>query len=134
MNPVSQFVAIALALTFLVVAVLLWTMLRKPQATRTEAPDEDSARIYREELQELQDAVQSGAMVPADFERARQDLSIRVVQDIPQAAGSTATASTGGGQRAGAAHGGLLVGGGNGVYIPLMAHFLQFLHQRLQSL
>ena len=100
MNPVSQFVAIALALTFLVVAVLLWTMLRKPQATRTEAPDEDSARIYREELQELQDAVQSGAMVPADFERARQDLSIRVVQDIPQAAGSTATASTGTSQRA----------------------------------
>ena len=100
MNPVSQFVAIALALTFLVVAVLLWTMLRKPQVTRTEAPDEDSARIYREELQELQDAVQSGAMVPADFERARQDLSIRVVQDIPQAAESTATASTGTSQRA----------------------------------
>jgi cytochrome c-type biogenesis protein CcmH len=99
-NPVSQFVAIALALTFLVVAVLLWTMLRKPQVTRTEAPDEDSARIYREELQELQDAVQSGAMVPADFERARQDLSIRVVQDIPQAAESTATASTGTSQRA----------------------------------
>jgi cytochrome c-type biogenesis protein CcmH len=99
-NPVSQFVAIALALTFLVVAVLLWTMLRKPQATRTETPDEDSARIYREELQELQDAVQSGAMVPADFERARQDLSIRVVQDIPQTAEPTATAPTGGSQRA----------------------------------
>ena len=100
MNPVSQFVAIALALTFLVVAVLLWTMLRKPKPGRVEVTDEDSARIYREELQELQDAVQSGAMVPADFERARQDLSIRVVQDIPQAAESTATASTGSSQRA----------------------------------
>ncbi len=100
MNPVSQFVAIALALTFLVVAVLLWTMLRKPKPGRVEVTDEDSARIYREELQELQDAVQSGAMAPADFERARQDLSIRVVQDIPQAAESTASASTGTNQRA----------------------------------
>ena len=100
MNPVSQFVAIALALTFSVVAVLLWTMLRKPKLDRTEAPDEDSARIYREELQELQDAMQSGAMDPADFERARQDLSIRVVQDIPQAEESTAAASTGTSQRA----------------------------------
>lgn len=100
MNPVSQFVAIALTLTFLVVAVLLWTMLRKPKPDRTETPDEDSARIYREELQELQDAVQSGAMAPADFERARQDLSIRVVQDIPQAEDSTAAASTGTSQRA----------------------------------
>jgi cytochrome c-type biogenesis protein CcmH len=99
-NPVSQFVAIALALTFSVVAVLLWTMLRKPKLDRTEAPDEDSARIYREELQELQDAMQSGAMDPADFERARQDLSIRVVQDIPQAEESTAAASTGTSQRA----------------------------------
>jgi cytochrome c-type biogenesis protein CcmH len=98
-NPVSQFVAIALALTFLVVAVLLWTMLRKPKLDRAEAPDEDSARIYREELQELQDAVQSGTLVPADFERARQDLSIRVVQDIPQAAKPTANA-TGANQRA----------------------------------
>ncbi len=100
MNPVSQFVAIALALTFLVVAVLLWTMLRKPQATRSEAPDEDSARIYREELQELQDAVQSGAMVPADFERARQDLSIRVVQDIPETAESATNSVAGSSQRA----------------------------------
>ena len=100
MNPVSQFVAIALTLTFLVVAVLLWTMLRKPKPDPAEAPDEDSARIYREELQELQDAVQSGAMAPADFERARQDLSIRVVQDIPQAKDSTAAASTGTSQRA----------------------------------
>lgn len=100
MNPVSQFVAIALTLTFLVVAVLLWTMLRKPKPDPAEAPDEDSARIYREELQELQDAVQSGAMAPADFERARQDLSIRVVQDIPQAEDSTAAASTGTSQRA----------------------------------
>lgn len=100
MNPVSQFVAIALTLTFLVVAVLLWTMLRKPKLDPAEAPDEDSARIYREELQELQDAVQSGAMAPADFERARQDLSIRVVQDIPQAEDSTAAASTGTSQRA----------------------------------
>ena len=100
MNPVSQFVAIALALTFLVVAVLLWTMLRKPKPGRVELTDEDSARIYREELQELQDAVQSGAMAPADFERARQDLSIRVVQDIPQAAEATASASTGSSQRA----------------------------------
>jgi cytochrome c-type biogenesis protein CcmH len=99
-NPVSQFVAIALALTFLVVAVLLWTMLRKPKPGRVEVTDEDSARIYREELQELQDAVQSGAMAPADFERARQDLSMRVVQDIPQAAESTASASTGSSQRA----------------------------------
>jgi cytochrome c-type biogenesis protein CcmH len=99
-NPVSQFVAIALTLTFLVVAVLLWTMLRKPKPDPAEAPDEDSARIYREELQELQDAVQSGAMAPADFERARQDLSIRVVQDIPQAERSTAAASTGTSQRA----------------------------------
>jgi len=99
-NPVSQFVAIALALTFLVVAVLLWTMLRKPKPGRVEVTDEDSARIYREELQELQDAVQSGAMAPADFERARQDLSIRVVQDIPQTAEATATAPTGGSQRA----------------------------------
>lgn len=100
MNPVSQFVAIALALTFLVVAVLLWTMLRKPKPGRVEVTDEDSARIYREELQELQDAVKSGAMAPADFERARQDLSIRVVQDIPQAAEVTASASTGSSQRA----------------------------------
>ena len=100
MNPVSQFVAIALALTFSVVAVLLWTMLRKPKPGRTEAPGEDNARIYREELQELQDAVQSGAIVPADFERARQDLSIRVVQDIPETAEATASASAGSNQRA----------------------------------
>ena len=100
MNPVSQFVAIALALTFSVVAVLLWTMLRKPKPGRTEAPDEDNARIYREELQELQDAVQSGALAPADFERARQDLSIRVVQDIPETAEAAASASAGSSQRA----------------------------------
>ena len=100
MNPVSQFVAIALALTFSVVGVLLWAMLRKPKPGRTEAPDEDNARIYREELQELQDAVQSGAIVPADFERARQDLSIRVVQDIPETAEAAASASAGNSQRA----------------------------------
>ena len=100
MNPVSQFVAIALALTFVVVAVLLWSMLRKPTAGRTEAPDEDNARIYREELQELQDAVQSGALAPADFERARQDLSVRVVQDIPEAAASAPTTSANISQRA----------------------------------
>ena len=100
MNPVSHFVAIALALTCSVVAVLLWTMLRKPKPGRTEAPDEDNARIYREELQELQDAVQSGAIVPADFERARQDLSIRVVQDIPETAEAAASASAGSNQRA----------------------------------
>ena len=100
MNPVSQFVAIALALTFSVVAVLLWTMLRKPKPGRTEAPDEDNARIYREELQELQDAVQSGALAPADFERARQDLSIRVVQDIPETAEAAASATAGSSQRA----------------------------------
>ena len=100
MNPVSQFVAIALALTFSVVGVLLWAMLRKPKPGRTEAPDEDNARIYREELQELQDAVQSGAIVPADFERARQDLSIRVVQDIPETAEAAASASAGSNQRA----------------------------------
>jgi cytochrome c-type biogenesis protein CcmH len=99
-NPVSQFVAIALALTFSVVAVLLWTMLRKPKPGRTEAPDEDNARIYREELQELRDAVQSGALAPADFERARQDLSIRVVQDIPETAQATTTAPAPSGQRA----------------------------------
>jgi len=99
-NPVSQFVAIALALTFSVVAVLLWTMLRKPKPGRTEAPDEDNARIYREELQELQDAVQSGALAPADFERARQDLSIRVVQDIPETAEAAASATAGSSQRA----------------------------------
>ena len=100
MNPVSQFVAIALALTFSVVTVLLWTMLRKPKPGRTDAPDEDNARIYREELQELNDAVQSGALAPADFERARQDLSIRVVQDIPETAEAAASASAGSSQRA----------------------------------
>ena len=100
MNPVSQFVAIALALTFSVVAVLLWTMLRKPKPGRTEAPDEDNARIYREELQELNDAVQSGTLAPADFERARQDLSIRVVQDIPETAEAAASATAGSSQRA----------------------------------
>ena len=100
MNPVSQFVAIALALTFSVVAVLLWTMLRKPKPGRTDAPDEDNARIYREELQELNDAVQSGALAPADFERARQDLSIRVVQDIPETAEAAASATAGSSQRA----------------------------------
>jgi len=99
-NPVSQFVAIALALTFSVVAVLLWTMLRKPKPGRTEAPDEDNARIYREELQELNDAVQSGTLAPADFERARQDLSIRVVQDIPETAEAAASATAGSSQRA----------------------------------
>ena len=100
MNPVSQFVAIALALTFSVVAVLLWSLLRKPKSGRADAPDEDNARIYREELQELQDAVQSGELAPADFDRARQDLSIRVVQDIPGTADATASASAGSGQRA----------------------------------
>jgi len=99
-NPVSQFVAIALALTFSVVAVLLWTMLRKPEPGRTEAPDEDNARIYREELQELNDAVQSGALAPADFERARQDLSIRLVQDIPETPEVAASAPAVGNQRA----------------------------------
>ena len=94
MNPVSQFVAIALALTFAVVAVLLWSMLRKPTSDRADAPDEDNARIYREELQELQDAVQTGDMAPADFDRARQDLSIRVVQDIPDATQLAANVSS----------------------------------------
>ncbi len=94
MNPVSQFVAIALALTFAVVAVLLWSMLRKPKSGRVDGPDEDNARIYREELQELQDAVQSGDMAPADFDRARQDLSIRVVQDIPESTQAAANASS----------------------------------------
>jgi len=99
-NPVSQFVAIALALTFSVVAVLLWTMLRKPKPGRTDAPNEDNARIYREELQDLQDAVQSGALAPADFERARQDLSIRLVQDIPETPEVAASAPAVGNQRA----------------------------------
>lgn len=85
MNPVSQFVAIGLILTFSVVAVFLWTLLRKPGAADTQPQDEDTARIYREELQELQAARQSGDLDGEAFERARQDLALRLIGDLPGA-------------------------------------------------
>ncbi len=85
MNPVSQFVAIALALTFAVLAVLLWVMLRKPRGGSASEDDrnQDAARIYREELQELQTAVDAGNMAAAEFETARQDIAVRLLQDVP---------------------------------------------------
>lgn len=83
MNPVSQFVAIALVLTFAVVAVFLWVLLRKPGAATPGLQDDDSARIYREELQELQAARQSGDLDSEAFERARQDIAVRLIADLP---------------------------------------------------
>jgi len=84
-NPVSQFVAIALALTFAVLAVLLWILLRKPRdgGASEDRRDQDAARIYREELQELQSAVDAGSMAAAEYETARQDIAVRLLQDVP---------------------------------------------------
>jgi len=85
-NPVSQFVAFGLALTFAVVAAFLWALLRKPGGTETSTQEEDAARIYREELQELQAARQSEAIDADAFERSRQDISVRLMQDLPNEA------------------------------------------------
>ena len=83
MNPVSQFVAFGLALTFAIVAVFLWALLRKPAVAKADNQDDDAARIYREELQELQATRQSGAIDADAFERARQDIAVRLLQDLP---------------------------------------------------
>ena len=85
MNPVSQFVAIALALTFSVLAVLLWVLLRKSHGgnVRHDRQDQDATRIYREELHELQTAREAGFLSSDDFENAREDIAVRLLQDVP---------------------------------------------------
>ena len=99
MNPVSQFVAIGLVLTFAVVAVFLWALLRKPGTADPSLQDEDTARIYREELQELQAARQSGDLDSEAFERARQDIAVRLIGDLPDA-GAAGYSKNAGAQRA----------------------------------
>jgi len=98
-NPVTQFVAIGLVLTFAVVAVFLWALLRKPGAADPSLQDEDTARIYREELQELQAARQSGDLDSEAFERARQDIAVRLIGDLPDA-GAAGHSKNPGAQRA----------------------------------
>jgi len=63
--------------------VFLWALLRKPDLADTSSQDDDAARIYREELHELQAARQSGDLDSAAFERARQDIALRLIDDLP---------------------------------------------------
>lgn len=83
MNPVSQFVAIGLLMTGAVVAVFLWALLRKPGVADSSTHYDDSARIYREELQELHAAHTAGELDAQALERARQDIAMRLIDDLP---------------------------------------------------
>ncbi len=80
MNSNFVFILTAFALTALVVAVVVWSLLRKQQ-TQTQSQDKANAKIYQRQLWELEKEHTQGVVSSASFERSRAELLGRMLED-----------------------------------------------------
>ena len=88
----------ALLLLVIVVGVLvraLWQGARQSEAQPVEqAVEQANARVYRDQLAELEADHASGALSSAAFEAARDELQQRLLEDVSTTAASTAASPT----------------------------------------
>ncbi len=83
MNPNWIFYALAVSLVVLVLGVLLRALRATPKsADPTERLTQSNAKVYREQLAELQRDLAQGLVSQAEFDDARIDIEQRLLQDV----------------------------------------------------
>lgn len=80
MNPNFVFILSAFVLTALVVAVVVWSLLRK-QMTQALSQDKANAKIYQLQLLDLEKEHAQGTISSTSFERSRAELLGRMLED-----------------------------------------------------
>jgi cytochrome c-type biogenesis protein CcmH len=83
MTPAWLFVLLALALVLLVWGVLFGALRsgRRAQVIE-ENPEQANAGVYRDQLKELERERDGGALDEAEFQKAREELASRLLQDV----------------------------------------------------
>jgi len=84
-NSALAFVALALVLMGVVVTVLavaLWRGARAAQADRTQEVEQANARVYRDQLEELERDYLAGSLTQQELHTAREDLARRLLEDV----------------------------------------------------
>ena len=88
-TPLIIFIAIALLLTLLVLAILFYPLLKKPMALTQEDRRQAKLAIFRDQLQELERDRDHGLLAVEDFAQAQSELQRRLLDEVP---GATTTA------------------------------------------
>ena len=74
----TLFIALAAALTVLIIVWMVWPLLR-PTPLNNVSSLRLNAAIYREQLDALERDLANGAMTPADYEATRDELQLRLL-------------------------------------------------------
>lgn len=81
MNANLWFGILALAMVLGVVAVLLWVMLRKHPVVNHASQAKANAKVYRDQILDLDREHESGHISDAEWQQSRDELSMRLLED-----------------------------------------------------
>ena len=98
-TPLIIFIAIALLLTLLVLAILFYPLLKKPMALTQEDRRQAKLAIFRDQLQELERDRDHGLLAVEDFAQAQSELQRRLLDEVPGATAADAPAHGGNNRR-----------------------------------
>lgn len=90
----TVFAALALGLTVLLLALLLWPLLRKQVVLAGTSQDERNLDIYRDQLRELDDDRASGLIDETQYAQGRREIERRVLEETAAGEGATPPATT----------------------------------------
>lgn len=81
MNANLWFGILALAMVLGVAAVLLWVMLRKHPVVNQASQAKANAKVYRDQILDLDREHESGHISDAEWQQSRDELSMRLLED-----------------------------------------------------
>lgn len=90
----NLFIGIAAVLTLLVVAWMVWPLLRKPTGDGISS-EKLNASIHRDQLHALETDLARGVISQQDFETTREELQLRLLDDTESFEAPAASGSTG---------------------------------------
>ena len=81
MNANMLFVVVSLSIVLCVAGVLIWVLLRQRQMATTASQAKANAKVYREQILDLDHEHESGHISDEEWQQSRDELSMRLLED-----------------------------------------------------
>lgn len=93
------FLLAAAALMLVVLAILVWPLLRPPRTTAGTDPRQANLDVLRDQMRELEREREDGSLVESDFTQAREELQRRLLDETAMPAQDSSQVSSGSDRR-----------------------------------